>query len=210
MDAPGPPPYGVGVYSAQSVDQSMTPWSPNSGGRGPPVTITTSPTRLNSKNAWASAGAEVDAAVGDVLAALAVDRPRRGVHVLAAVGDVHVVVDELVVAVGRVDRDAVGRRVHAHDALRGRARCACRPSSGRSACRRSSGTSRRRARCCVTVILNVARSAIDTRASPTVNCVAPEPVAPHVAARVPAVQRPHDGHRARPCGHNAFGRKCSS
>ena len=44
--------------------------------------------------------AEVDASVGDVGSALAADRPRRGVHVLAAVGDVHVRVDELVVAIG--------------------------------------------------------------------------------------------------------------
>src|SRR5262249_24029756 len=51
-----PFPQGVGVYCDQSVDQSMTPWSPNAGGRGPPATITTSPIRLKSKKACASAG----------------------------------------------------------------------------------------------------------------------------------------------------------
>src|SRR5262249_54878367 len=45
-----------GVNSLHAVSQSMTPWSPNSGGLGPPTTQTTSPTRLNAKNFNASVG----------------------------------------------------------------------------------------------------------------------------------------------------------
>src|SRR4051794_32684810 len=50
--------------------------------------------------------AHVDAAVRHVVAALTPDRPRRGVHVLAAVGDMDVGVHVLVVTVGRVDGNA--------------------------------------------------------------------------------------------------------
>ena len=58
---------------------------------------------------------------------------------------------------------------------------------------------------CVTVILNVARLAIDTRASPIVKRVAPEP-APQ--ASPPACQplSDHTTVTVRPCGHKAFGR----
>ena len=52
--------------------------------------------------------------MGDVAVALGADRPRRGVHVLAAVGDGDVPVHVLAVAVGRVHRDPDRRRVHDH------------------------------------------------------------------------------------------------
>src|SRR6516165_4381664 len=46
----------TGVNDVHGVDQSMTPWSPGTGGRGPPTTFTMSPTRLKLKNCSALAG----------------------------------------------------------------------------------------------------------------------------------------------------------
>src|SRR5581483_11321881 len=56
--------------------------------------------------------AEVDAPVGDVAVPLGTDRPRRRVHVLAAVGDGDVPVHVFLVAVGGVHRDPDRRGVH--------------------------------------------------------------------------------------------------
>src|SRR6516165_4986887 len=61
--------------------------------------------------------AAVHAAVRHVGVALRTHRPRRGVYVFAAVGNMHVPIDRLVVATGRVDRDAHTRGDHLYLAL---------------------------------------------------------------------------------------------
>lgn len=54
--APGAGVIVAGVHRLQSVDQSMTPWSPVAGGLGLPTTCTMSPIRLKLKKASESFG----------------------------------------------------------------------------------------------------------------------------------------------------------
>jgi hypothetical protein len=61
--------------------------------------------------------AQVDASVRDIFKALFCDAPGRGVDVLAAVGNVDVPVDELVIARRGLDGDADRRRDHVHHRL---------------------------------------------------------------------------------------------
>ena len=61
----------------------------------------------------------VDAPVADVAEPLLGHRPWRAVHVVAAVGELHRVVDQHVVVAGHAAHHAVGRRVHAHRVAHG-------------------------------------------------------------------------------------------
>src|SRR3981081_2049132 len=60
------------------------------------------------------AGADGDAAVADVALALVIHRPRGAVHEVADVVEPDGQLDGHLVAVGRIDRNPVGRGVHHH------------------------------------------------------------------------------------------------